>query len=118
MTQIGLASGHPWLLFYTERTPKTLPLKSNLKYRIGAPGLKSDGNRIHGGSPSEGLSPLSSSDSCKSEDQDDFGLVDALATAISHVRISGPKRSKLCGTGPIEQQGSSNMQANNLCKAF
>jgi len=109
---------HPWLLFYTERTPKTLPLKSNLKYRIGAPGLKSDGNRIHGGSPSEGLSPLSSSDSCKSEDQDDFGLVDALATAISHVRISGPKRSKLCGTGPIEQQGSSNMTANNLCKAF
>jgi len=71
------------------------------------------------GSPNEVLNPPPSSESCKSEDPDDFCLVDVLATAISNVRISGPKRSKLCGsTGPIEQQGSSNMQANNLCKAF
>ncbi|KAK4571852.1 hypothetical protein RGQ29_030312 [Quercus rubra] len=110
---------HPWLLFYTERTPKTLPLKSNLKNHRGAPRLKSDGNGMLIGSPNEVSSPPPSSESCKSEDPDDFCLVDALATAISHVRISGPKRSKLCGsTGPIEQQGSSNMQANNLCKAF
>ncbi|KAF3445978.1 hypothetical protein FNV43_RR11156 [Rhamnella rubrinervis] len=85
---------HPWILFYTERTLKTIPIN-------------------------EGSSPLSSSDSCESEDQDDTGLIDALATAVSHVRISEPKRSRVCGpTGPIEQQCSSNMKANNLCKAF
>ncbi|XP_059460667.1 serine/threonine-protein kinase PEPKR2 [Corylus avellana] len=118
---------HPWLLFYTECTPKTLPLRSKLKNHIGAPnrqhvvapGLKSDGNRILSGSLSQDSSPGSLSESCKSEDQDDLGLVDALATAVSHVRISGPKRSRVCGTtGPIEQHGSSNMKANNLCRAF
>lgn len=84
-----------------------------------APGLKSDGNRILSGSLSQDSSPGSLSESCKSEDQGDLGLVDALATAVSHVRISGPKRSRVCGTtGPIEQHGSSNMKANNLCRAF
>ncbi|KAG7972095.1 hypothetical protein I3843_07G166900 [Carya illinoinensis] len=123
---------HPWLLFYTATTPKTLPLKLRSKNHIGAssqqrvvapglmtPGLKSEGNRICSGSLCEGSSSPSSFESCRSEDQDDFGLVDALATAISHVRISGPKRTRLCSsTGPIEQQISSNIKANNLCKAF
>jgi hypothetical protein len=87
---------------------------------VVAPGLKADGNRILSGSLSEDSSPVSLSESCKSEDQeDDFGLVDALATAVSHVRISGPKRSRVCGTtGQIEQHGSSNLKANNLCRAF
>ncbi|KAH7524319.1 hypothetical protein FEM48_Zijuj06G0106800 [Ziziphus jujuba var. spinosa] len=116
---------HPWILFYTERTLKTL--KSKMKNQGGghsqqlaiAPKLKSDRNRIENRSLSESSCPLSLSDSCEPEDQDDCGLVDALATAISHVRISEPKRSRVCGpTGPIEQQCSSNMKANNLCKAF
>ncbi|MCI11802.1 serine/threonine-protein kinase PEPKR2-like, partial [Trifolium medium] len=55
----------------------------------------------------------------QTDDPDECVLIDALATAISHVRISEPKRSRLCSpTGPIVQQGSSNMKANNLCKAF
>lgn len=118
---------HPWLLFYTECTPKTLPIKLKSKnyagapgqQRVVAPGYKSEGNRILGGSLWDRSSSLSSSESCKSEDQDDCGLIDTLATAVSHVRISEPKRSRLCvPTGPIEQHGSSNMKANNLCKAF
>lgn len=120
---------HPWILFYTERTLKALPIKSRLKNQAGAPcpqlaippRLKACLNKSVDGSLSETSGPLSSSDSCNSEeDQDDCGLVDALATAVSHVRISEPKRSRLCGPKgrPIEQQCSSNMKANNLCKAF
>ncbi|KAM1180673.1 hypothetical protein ACFX13_020059 [Malus domestica] len=119
---------HPWILFYTERTLKALPIKSRLKNQAGEPSrqlvipprLKACLNQSEDGSLSETSGLLSSSDSCKSEDEDDSGLVDALATAVSHVRISEPKRSRVCGpTGrPIEQQCSSNMKANNLCKAF
>lgn len=121
-----LISGHPWIWFYTEPTLKTLPIRTKLKHQSGAtcrqfaaPEPGSGGNKIDGGSLSDVSSPLSSSDSCKSEDQDDSVLIDVLASAISQVRISEPKRSRLCGpTGPIDQQGSSNMKANNLCKAF
>ncbi|KAF7829976.1 serine/threonine-protein kinase PEPKR2 [Senna tora] len=118
---------HPWILFYTEPTLKCLPVKTKLKHQIGgscrpfvAPEAGSGGNRIDDSSLSEVSSPLSSPQSCNSEDQDDCVLIDVLASAISHVRISEPKRSRLCGpTGPsIDQQGSSNMKANNLCKAF
>lgn len=105
---------------------KTLPIKSKMKNQGGhshqlaiVPKLKSDQSRTKNGYLSEGSSPPPLSDSCESEDQDDCGLVDALATAVSHVRISEPKRSRVCGpTGPIEQQCSSNMKANHLCKAF
>lgn len=106
---------------------KTLPLKSRMKNQGGghshqlaiALKLTSNQSRIENKSLSESSTPLSLSDSCESEDQDDCGLVDALTTAVSHVRISEPKRSRVCGpTGPIEQQCSSNMKANNLCKAF
>ncbi|KAL9312702.1 hypothetical protein ACSQ67_018154 [Phaseolus vulgaris] len=115
---------HPWILFYTAQTLTMLPIKTKLKNQIGAtcpqlvavpePGL--GGNRmIDNYSLSEG----SFSESCTSDDQDECVLIDVLASAISHVRISEPKRSRVCGpTGPIVQQGSSNMKPNNLCKAF
>ncbi|KAK9930341.1 hypothetical protein M0R45_027380 [Rubus argutus] len=116
---------HPWILFYTERTLRALTIKSRSKNQAVpphqlaiVPRLKAVLNKTEDGSLSETLSAPSSSGSCKSEDQDDCGLVDALATAVSHVRISEPKRTRLCSpTGPIEQQCSSNMKAN-LCKAF
>ncbi|MBA0745943.1 hypothetical protein Gogos_008500 [Gossypium gossypioides] len=67
--------------------------------------------------PQQVLTSLTSS--CKSEEQDKNGVVDLLAVAISHVRISEPKRSRLCSpTRPIEQQCSSNLTVNNLCRAF
>jgi len=111
------------MLFYTAHSLTMLPIKSRLKNQIGAttqplvavpePGL--GGNRIDNYSLSEG----SFSESCTSDDQDECVLIDVLASAISHVRISEPKRSRVCGpTGPIVQQGSSNMKPNNLCKAF
>lgn len=126
----GEISGHPWILFYTERTLKMLPIKLKLKNQEScqqssiAAKIKSDRNRIDSAANVTSLnevSDLSSSESCNADgdDVDDCFLVDALATAISHVRISEPKRSRLCvPTGPIEQHSSSNMKANNLCKAF
>ncbi|KAK1554307.1 hypothetical protein Q3G72_010480 [Acer saccharum] len=123
---------HPWILFYTERTLKTLTIKSKLKNQAGAssrpqtvlPGPDSHENKPYGGSPCEGSCPISSAESLsyKSEEQDECGLVDTvdvLAVAISNVRISEPKRSRVCSpNGPIEQQCSSNLTANNLCRAF
>ncbi|KAE9595967.1 putative protein kinase CAMK-CDPK family [Lupinus albus] len=113
---------HPWILLYTESTPKMLTVKTRLKHQTGAashkfaPRLR--GNMIDDGSLDGFSSQVSFSESCKSEDQDDCVFIDALATAISHVRISEPKRSKLWGTSsPIDQHGSSNIKAN-LCKAF
>jgi hypothetical protein len=116
-------SGHPWILFYTAQSLPMLPIKTKLKNQIGStyrqvvatPEPKLGGNTINNVSHSE----LLSSESYNSDDPDECVLIDALATAISHVRISEPKRSRLCSpTGPIVQQGSSNMKANNLCKAF
>ncbi|XVE55567.1 hypothetical protein DITRI_Ditri03aG0169700 [Diplodiscus trichospermus] len=118
---------HPWILFYTERSLKTLSIKSKSKTQVGpsvqisnSPGTEL-GLWINGGSRSRGAEPVLTSNisSWKSEEQDENGMVDVLAVAISHVRISEPKRSRLCSpTGPTEQQCSSNLTANNLCRAF
>ncbi|KAF8370034.1 hypothetical protein HHK36_031932 [Tetracentron sinense] len=113
---------HPWILFYTERTLKTLSMKSKPRNHVGTPSrrVESERNRIASGSLSDGFTLVSSFYSWghKSEEQD-CGLIDALAVAISRVRISEPKRSRLCSpTGPIPQECSSNMKANNLCTAF
>ncbi|XP_027330470.1 serine/threonine-protein kinase PEPKR2-like [Abrus precatorius] len=117
---------HPWILFYTERTLKMLPIKSKLKLQneaacqkfLAAPESGLVGSGIDDGSLNKVSSEFSSSESGNSEYRDDCAWIDALATAVSHVRISETKRSKLWGpTVPIDQQGSSNMKAN-LCKAF
>ncbi|XP_050212702.1 serine/threonine-protein kinase PEPKR2 [Mercurialis annua] len=119
---------HPWILFYTERTLKTLSVKSKLKNQVGsvpvqsasAPTPEMTVNKLESGSLAEdpNNNSLSDSLSSKSEEQDECGFVDALAVAISNVKISEPKRSRLCGPNPIEQQHSSNLTANNLCRAF
>ncbi|XP_047342627.1 serine/threonine-protein kinase PEPKR2 [Impatiens glandulifera] len=110
---------HPWILFYTERTLKTLSARSKAKVQSSSP------------SPSQPLTntcldalcsslPLSGSSGGRgAEEQDENGLVDALSVAISHVRISEPKKVRLCGpTSPIREQCSSNLNPNSLCKAF
>lgn len=119
---------HPWILFYTERTLRTLSIKSKAKNQSGSAQLpvstsiiESNKNRVESSFPNENTSRISScrSLSQESEEQDECGLVDALAVAISHVTISEPKRSRLCGpSSPIQEQCSSNLTSNNLCKAF
>ncbi|XP_062192291.1 serine/threonine-protein kinase PEPKR2-like [Phragmites australis] len=81
---------HPWVLFYTE-----CPLKvefSNLwsTNKTATPMIHWERVR----SDRESSSSESSSDN--SEEQDECGIVDALTTAITQVRISEPKRSRVC----------------------
>ncbi|XP_011012729.1 PREDICTED: serine/threonine-protein kinase PEPKR2-like [Populus euphratica] len=121
--------GHPWILFYTEPTQKELNQKPKFqdhatltsqqltvtnrleseRYRITASGFLSDDSSL-----------ILSSDGSRSRlEEQDCGLVDALTVAISRVRISEPKRSRLCWpTSPIRQECSSNIKINNLCTAF
>ncbi|XP_010520772.1 PREDICTED: serine/threonine-protein kinase PEPKR2 [Tarenaya hassleriana] len=122
---------HPWILFYTDRTLKTLCIKSKHKNQAGSPLclLRSSSKTfdLDGTDPisstsfrvnSLPLSPSGNSDS-NTQEEDESGFVDVLVAAIADVRISEPKRSRICGpNGPIEQQHSSNLTANTLCRAF
>lgn len=129
MIKLCSSPGHPWILLYTEQTPQTLTLKTKTRNRVKLssqklttiPGVESEMNKLMASSFLCDYSSLNlSSDtlSGRSEEQD-CGLIDALAVAISNVRISEPKRSTLCSpNSPIQQQYSSNMKVNNLCTAF
>lgn len=103
---------HPWILFYTECPSKALPIKSKVRNNVTKHKIEVQRIGVISSSPfMEGLS-------CKSEEQDACGFVDALAVAISRVRISEPKRSRICDPGsPIQQQCSSNIKTS-LCTAF
>ncbi|XP_041011645.1 serine/threonine-protein kinase PEPKR2-like isoform X1 [Juglans microcarpa x Juglans regia] len=120
---------HPWLLFYTEQTLETLTFKSKTRNQVKltsrrlttVTGVESERSKITANSfLSDGSSLNSSSDgSSRRSEEQEGGLIDALAVAISRVRISEPKRSRLCSpTSPIRQECSSNMKVNNLCTAF
>ncbi|XP_062193460.1 serine/threonine-protein kinase PEPKR2-like [Phragmites australis] len=100
---------HPWVLFYTECPLKAVAANLCVTKKIVAPKIPWD--RIRSECDS------SSSDS-SSQDQDECGIVDALTAAITHVRISEPKRSRLCSPAiTIQQECSSNLKSN-LCTAF
>ncbi|KAJ4848939.1 hypothetical protein Tsubulata_034175 [Turnera subulata] len=117
---------HPWIVFYTEPTLEALTLKpvSGCHGRHGQQKLTATPPRVesktssyflHNDSTLISLSDVSSS---RLEEQD-CRLIDALTTAISRVRISESKRSRLCGPAiPIKQECSSNMTVNSLCTAF
>ncbi|GFY95497.1 phosphoenolpyruvate carboxylase-related kinase 2 [Actinidia rufa] len=120
---------HPWMLFYTEPTLKTLTFKAKFKNHVRFTSRQqtaitvvgSERNKIVAhGSLSDDSSRLifATVDSTKKSEDDECGLVDVLAMAISRVTISEPKRSRLCGpASPIRQECSSNM-TSNLCTAF
>ncbi|KAJ6908383.1 serine/threonine-protein kinase PEPKR2 [Populus alba x Populus x berolinensis] len=121
--------GHPWILFYTEPTRKELTQKPKFQDHATLTSqqltvttrLESERYRITaGGFLSDDSSLILSSDGSRSRlEEQDCGLVDALTVAISRVRISEPKRSRLCWpTSPIRQECSSNIKINNLCTAF
>ncbi|XP_051188175.1 serine/threonine-protein kinase PEPKR2 [Lolium perenne] len=103
---------HPWVLFYTECTLKAVTPNVCVTNKVVAPKLPWDRIRSHC------ESSASDSSSQRSEDQDESGIVDALTAAITHVRISEPKRTRLCSPAiPIQQECSSNLKSN-LCTAF
>ncbi|KAK6945787.1 Protein kinase domain [Dillenia turbinata] len=119
---------HPWILFHTEPTLQMLTFKPKIRNPVGLtsrwvtdiPQLEPDREFVAASSFLSGDSSLILSPNCSinnSEEQDE--IVDALAVAISCVRISEPKRSRLCSpASPIRQDCSSNMKLNNLCTAF
>ncbi|CAL1395358.1 unnamed protein product [Linum trigynum] len=121
---------HPWILFYTERTLRSLSFKSKLRNQ-GQPtsgqattshASELGRSQVVGGSSlidrSRNHTVLDSL-TCKSEEDEECEFVDALAVAISHVKISEPKRSRLCSpTSPIEEQCSANITVSTLCRAF
>jgi serine/threonine protein kinase len=104
---------HPWVLFYTECTLKAVTPNVCVTNKVVAPKLPWERIRSHCDSSA------SDSSSQRSEDQDECGIVDALTAAITHVRISEPKRTRLCSPAiPIQQECSSNLKTSNLCTAF
>jgi len=101
---------HPWVLFYTECPLKVVTANLCVANKILTPRIPWDRLR----SECESLSDSSE----RSDDQDECGIVDALTAAITHVRISEPKRSRLCSPAiTIQQECSSNLKSN-LCTAF
>ncbi|GER36410.1 calcium-dependent protein kinase [Striga asiatica] len=119
---------HPWISFYTDHTLKTLiPEPNRSRLRLSSRQLtlnhspESERKRsITHSSLSDGSCPnIVSGCSVEVVEDDDGGLVDVLAVAISRVRISEPKRSRICSPSrPIEQECSSNLKSSNLCTAF
>ena len=117
LTLLALISGHPWILFYTESRSKALPIKSKARNCAVVERINFAAISLSNATSSPSWSSLGSS-SHKSEEQDEYGFVDVLAAAISRVRISEPKRSRLClPASPIQQECCSNMKAS-LCTAF
>ena len=107
VSPMPLNTGHPWISFYDE-----CPLKaefSTLWSTNNAATPVIDRERVR--SCCQSSSSESSSDN--SEERDKCGVVDALTAAITQVRISEPKRSRLCSpapcAAPTEQERSSNM---------
>ncbi|XP_077218672.1 serine/threonine-protein kinase PEPKR2-like [Tasmannia lanceolata] len=94
---------HPWIVFHTERMFKTLRTKTKVRDRgelsrqvLIAPAVELKGITVSTTSLDDvNLFPSLESSSPKSEKQEDCGLVDALAGAISRVRICEAKRSRL-----------------------
>ncbi|KAL6844654.1 hypothetical protein ACP4OV_025313 [Aristida adscensionis] len=102
---------HPWVLFYTECPLKAVAANLCVTNKVLAPRILWDRIRSE-------CDSLSDSSSQRSEDQDECGIVDALTAAITRVRISEPKRSRLCSPAiTIQQECSSNLKSN-LCTAF
>ncbi|XP_022763668.1 serine/threonine-protein kinase PEPKR2-like isoform X2 [Durio zibethinus] len=120
---------HPWILFHTEATLEMVAFKTKMRNHgrltsqqlTVSPGVVSKRRKIipSGFLNDDSFQFLSSDSSSTRPEVQDSVLVDALTVSISRVRISEPKRTRLCGpTGPVQQECSSNIKGNNLCTAF
>ncbi|XP_019168973.1 PREDICTED: serine/threonine-protein kinase PEPKR2-like [Ipomoea nil] len=118
---------HPWILFFTEPTLNTLISKPRIRNHvrltrnqlIAVHGSESERNNltIKNSFNDDSVSTPSSGNLLEGEEES--SLVDVLAMAISRVKISEPKRSRLCSPArQIEQECSSNIKVNHLCTAF
>ncbi|KAH9627270.1 hypothetical protein KSS87_000299 [Heliosperma pusillum] len=118
---------HPWISFYADPPLKTLTIKSPSKNRrLASHNItrkvvsEVDSNRVqstgyHYRCDDSDVNLLTSS-SCKVEE--DSGLVDSLAVAISCMKISESKRVRICNSpNPVSHEHSSNLKVN-LCAAF
>ncbi|CAO2834441.1 unnamed protein product [Amaranthus hypochondriacus] len=122
--------GHPFIMFYTERTLKSLPLiKSNPRiqtvvssHQLGSTSLPESTKHLTTScstavnSRSTEMSNRSVTSDTNQQDESGLMVMDALVVAISQVRISETKRSRLCFSSgnPIQMQYST----NSICKAF
>uniref|UniRef100_A0A1D1YZG5 Serine/threonine-protein kinase PEPKR2 n=1 Tax=Anthurium amnicola TaxID=1678845 RepID=A0A1D1YZG5_9ARAE len=105
---------HPWILFYTEDAAKGPDVRFAARNNVILRRVES--KRL--GSSSCPLDSGSVSSTECADEPEDNGFVDILTVALSRVRISEPKRSRLCvPASPIPQECSSNLKAN-LCTAF
>ncbi|KAL7206052.1 hypothetical protein ACSBR2_018883 [Camellia fascicularis] len=120
---------HPWILAHTESTLKTLASKPKMDNHVRLTSRKltarhaveSERNKVVTSSSlsDDSMLAFSSNNSTKKTEDDNYGFVDALAMEISRMRISEPKRSRLCvPASPIQQECPSNIKVNNLCTAF
>ncbi|GAB2267997.1 hypothetical protein Dimus_002974 [Dionaea muscipula] len=113
---------HPWILFYTRRPPKALTLKSKVRKTTGATShLLSVETRLEVGNNQVGTTgslsidsrPKLSSTSLPQLKEQDTGLVDVLAAAISspHLSSTTPLMSWVGFLG----HGFSGLKKTNLC---
>lgn len=112
---------HPWILFYTNPTLESLTFGSRvqtcgrltLTARQLTDMLEMESERTINTSFDTSMFPNDV------QQDDDCCMVDVLALAISRVRISEPKRSRICNpTDPVQQEHSANIKITSLCAAF
>ncbi|KAI3755319.1 hypothetical protein L1987_55116 [Smallanthus sonchifolius] len=112
---------HPWIIFYTNPTLESLTFSSRPQIHMTSTSQQlADMIEVESersiNSFNEDCTPMIPQNTTKDED---CCMVDVLALAISRVRISGPKRSRMFGpTNPVQQEHSSNITMTSLCTAF
>ncbi|CAH1445097.1 unnamed protein product [Lactuca virosa] len=113
---------HPWILFYTNPTLGPLTFGSrvqtcgNLTTQLLTDVLEMEYERTINTSFDDNSTSMFPNDL---EEDEDCCMVDMLALAISRVRISEPKRSRICGPNdPVQQEHSANINIKSLCAAF
>ncbi|KAI3492427.1 hypothetical protein L1887_42931 [Cichorium endivia] len=115
---------HPWILFYTNPTLESLTFGSRvqtcgrltLTARQLTDMLEMESERTINTSFNDDSTSMFPNDV---QQDDDCCMVDVLALAISRVRISEPKRSRICNpTDPVQQEHSANIKITSLCAAF
>lgn len=117
---------HPWIMFYANPPLKTLTFKStpSKSRRMTSSDVtvqektESEKKRDNSVSSHRADSDINSLTSSSSKFEEDSGLVDALAVAVSCMNITETKRIRLCNPpSSISNECSSNIKTN-LCTAF